>query len=206
MVTHGTRFGQVHATQHLGTHHLHLPICLDEQSCIGRQGRQGLLTQQLSVGSLAGGPFRHQSIATFHQSRPARRAEALFQSLQLLDHGIEQLIPVVQQQAQTFPFRLQLLEFLTQAFLFQTSQPSQWHGQNGVSLAFTQIEAHHQAGSRRSSIASFLNHRDHCLKVVQRGDQAVDHFKAVFRFAQSMAGAPDQGQFPVIQEGLQQLA
>ena len=44
------------------------------------------------------------------------------------------------------------------------------------------------------------------MKVVQRSDQAVDHLESILCFAQGMAGAPDQGQFPVIKECLQQLA
>ena len=60
MVTHGTGFRQVHAAQHLGANHFHLAIGLDQQACIGGQSRQGLLTQQLGVGSLAGGPLRNQ--------------------------------------------------------------------------------------------------------------------------------------------------
>ena len=43
------------------------------------------------------------------------------------------------------------------------------------------------------------------MKVVQRGDQAVDHLESILCFAQGIAGTPDQGQFPVIEECLQQL-
>ena len=105
MVTYRTGFRQVHAAQHLGAHHLHLSISLDQQAGIGGKCCQGLLTQQFGVGSLTGGPFSDEGIAALHQACPTRCAEAFFQRLQFIDHGIKQLIAVVQQQAQTLPLR-----------------------------------------------------------------------------------------------------
>ena len=116
------------------------------------------------------------------------------------------MIAVVQQQAQPLSFSAQVIQFLPQAFLFQARQSTQWHRQNRIRLPLTHLKANHQAGPCRGCIPCFLDHADHGLKVVQGCDQAFHHFQAVFGFAQGVAGPPDQRQFPVVQEGLQQLA
>ena len=65
---------------------------------------------------------------------------------------------------------------------------------------------HHQAGPCGRGILGVLNHGDHPLQGLQGGDQTLHHLQTVFRFAQGMARAPDQGQFPVIEERLQKPA
>ena len=43
------------------------------------------------------------------------------------------------------------------------------------------------------------------MEIVQRCDQSLDNLKTVLCLAQGVARPADQGEFPVVEEGLQQL-
>ena len=117
----------MHAPENLWTHHLHLTIGLNQQSRVSSQGGQRLLTQQFGVGALAGGPFGHQQISPFDQAGAAWRGKTLFQPFELADQGIEELIPVLQEQRQSLSLRTKVVQFLAQAFLFKAGQAPQGH-------------------------------------------------------------------------------
>ena len=171
-ITKRARFVEVETAKDLGRDHLHLTIGLNQETSIRRQRCEGLLPQEFRIGSLAGGPFGHQFIAPFHQPCAPRRRKAFLQSLQLIHERIEKLIPVLQKQFQALPFLTQILQFLAKALLLQSGETSQRHRQHSISLTFRQIQTHHQAGSGGRRIGCLLDHADHVLQVVQRGDQA----------------------------------
>ena len=163
------------------------------------------MAQQLGIRTLAGCPFRNQGITSLHQAGAPGCPKAFVQSLQLLDHGVKQLIAVFQQKAQAFPFCTEFVQFPTQTFLLQACQSPQRHGQHGVGLSLAQFESHHQTRPGGGGILGLLDHGDHLLQVVQGVDQALHNLESVLGFAQGMTRAPDQRQFPVVQEGLKQL-
>ena len=152
------------AAEQLWAHHLHLTIVLNQDSRVGWQRLEGLTTLQFGIGALACCPFRQQVIATLHQTCATRSGKPFLELAQLLNQRIQQLIAVVQQQSQPLTLSTQFLGFLAQAFLFQTGEPTQWHGQHRISLPLAQIQLNHQAGSRCRCIAGFLNHGDHFLQ------------------------------------------
>ena len=133
--------------QHLRGDDFHLSIGLDQNPTISGQCGQGLLTQQFCVRALAGCPFGYQGITALHQAGSTRGAEAFFQCFELCHHRVQQLIPVVQEQLEPLTFRPKLVQLLAQAFLFESGQTPQGHGQHRIRLPFAEVEAHHQAGA-----------------------------------------------------------
>ena len=137
----------LHPPQHLRGDDFHLSIGLDQHPTITGKRSQGLLTQQFGVRPLACCPLGHQGITALHQAGSPRGAEAFFQRFELCHHRVQQLIPVVQEQLQALTFRSKLIQLLAQAFLLESGQAPQGHGQHRIRLPFAEVEAHHQAGA-----------------------------------------------------------
>ena len=146
-ITNGAGIIEVQPAQHLGGDDLHLSISLDQHPTISGQCSQGLLTKQFRVRALAGRSFGHKGITAFHQACSPRGAEAFFQSFEFRHHRVQQLVPVVQEQLEALTFRSKLIQLLAQAFLFESGQAPQGHGQHRIGLTFAEVEAHHQAGA-----------------------------------------------------------
>ena len=65
---------------------------------------------------------------------------------------------------------------------------------------------HLQAGFGTGGIGRGRDHLDHPGQGVEGGGQTLHHLQPVLRPLEGMAGAPDQGEFAVVEEFLQQLA
>ena len=200
------RLIQVQAAQQLGAEHLHGPIGLDQQAAVRRQGRQSLLALQLGVGPLRRRALGHQFVAALHQPGAPGGGEALFEALQLGHHGVQQHAALIEQMAQPGALFAQIFGLLAQTLLLQPGESAQGHGQHRVGLALAQVEVYLQAGPGAGGIAGLLDHRDHPAQIREGLEQTLHHLQAVLAALEGMAGAPDQGVFPVVEEFLQQLA
>ena len=113
---------------------------------------------------MTGGPLGKQVVAPFDKPGASWRCKAFFELAQFLDQGIKQLVAVFQQQGESLSFCPKIVCLLTQAFLFQTCEPAQWHGQHSICLPFAEIEMHHQAGPCLGRISGLLDHGNHLLQ------------------------------------------
>jgi len=73
-------------------------------------------------------------------------------------------------------------------------------------LALIDVEVHLQAGLGAGGIGGRGDHFDHPLQGIEGGDQAFDHFEAIFRTLEGVLRPPNDRQLPVVQELLQELA
>ena len=199
-------FLQVQFAQDLGGDDAHQSIGLDQQLAVVGKALEGLLPLQFGVGPHRCGPQGHQFVSPFHQAGAAGGGVALFEHLQLAHHRVQEGVPVVEQVPQPGAFGRQVFGFLAQAFLFQTGEAPQGHGQNGLGLAFRQVELHLQGRFGGCRIGGGGDHGNHLLQVGQGFDQTLNHLQAIFTAPQGVAGAAQQGEFAVFEKMVQQLA
>ena len=195
---------EVEATEHLGADDLDSPIRLDQQATIRVESCKGLLPLELGVGANRRGPLGHQGVTPLHQAGAPGRRKALAQRLQLGHQGAEQQCPVVEQLAQLALLGGQVVRFLAQACLLQPGEAPQGHGQHRIGLALAQIELHLQARPGTGGITGSGDQGDHPLQGVEGFDQTLDNFESILTALEGVAGAPDQGEFAVFEEFLQQ--
>ena len=163
-----------------------------------------MLALQFGVGADGCSSLGHQGIAALHQPGAPGRGKALAQGFEFGHQGVEQHGAVVQQVAQPLAFHGQFGSFLAQAFLFKAREAPQWHRQHRIGLTLAQVELHLQGRPGTGGIGRRGDQGDHLLQGLERLEQALQHLQAVFAALEGVAGAADQGQFPVVQEFLQQ--